>query len=613
MVRDWQASSRTTVAFPYGEAIDLVDDQQLRDWLFPLRTVLGARQDFSKKTYNELGRPFWEYHQIPIDRNRVPLSITFAFVATHNHFVLDRGGKVFKQTAPVIKLPAEATEDDHLGLLGLLNSSAACFWMKQVFMDKGNGGIGGGIGDEAWERRYEHDSTKLLQFPLPSERPLALAQELDRLAGEKAASAPGAVLAGAEPPTRASLEAARVRFESLERRMIALQEELDWQVYRLYGLLGAPLEAPAASGGGGPEVPEVALGERAFEIALARKVAAGEVETQWFARHGSTPTTELPARWPAAYRAVVERRLAALAAEADLALLEQPEHKRRWNRDPWEKQQAEALRDWLLDRLEERTLWATPRLQSTARLADELRRDPAFRQVGALYRGSDAFDLAALLEELVVGEAVPYLAAWRYKESGLAKRAEWEETWRRQRQEDAIDERTRLPEGDPAHLDEAAAKAEKAQKVGAIPVPPRYASGDFGKPAYWRLRGALDVPKERFILYPGLESGGDRSPVIGWAGWTALEQAQALGEAYQRLRLDEAWSPERLRPLLAGLDELVPWLRQWFNQPDPSHGSLRLGDYFDGFVDEQCRALGLGRDQLAAWRPPEGGKRRGPR
>ena len=34
-----------------------------------------------------------------------PLSIAFAFVATHNHFVLDRGGKVFKRTAPVIKLP----------------------------------------------------------------------------------------------------------------------------------------------------------------------------------------------------------------------------------------------------------------------------------------------------------------------------------------------------------------------------------------------------------------------------------------------------------------------------------------------------------------------------
>ncbi len=62
--------------------------------------------------------------------SRTPLSIAFAFVATHNHFVLDRGGKVFKQSAPVIKLPAGATKAEHLGLLGLLNSSTACFWMK---------------------------------------------------------------------------------------------------------------------------------------------------------------------------------------------------------------------------------------------------------------------------------------------------------------------------------------------------------------------------------------------------------------------------------------------------------------------------------------------------
>ena len=79
----------------------------------------------------------------------------FAFVATHNHFVLDRGGKVFNRSAPVIKLPEDAPEDEYFALLGLLNSSTACFWMKQVFHDKGVGGIGGGIGDEPWEPRYE--------------------------------------------------------------------------------------------------------------------------------------------------------------------------------------------------------------------------------------------------------------------------------------------------------------------------------------------------------------------------------------------------------------------------------------------------------------------------
>ena len=46
-------------------------------------------------------------------------------------------------TAPVIKLPETATEDDHLALLGVLNSSTACFWLKQVSHNKGNGGVGG--------------------------------------------------------------------------------------------------------------------------------------------------------------------------------------------------------------------------------------------------------------------------------------------------------------------------------------------------------------------------------------------------------------------------------------------------------------------------------------
>jgi hypothetical protein len=43
---------------------------------------------------------------------------------------------------------------------------------------------------------------------------------------------------------------------------------------------------------------------------MARQIAEGELETAWFARHGSTPITEIPAHWPDDYRAVVERRIA---------------------------------------------------------------------------------------------------------------------------------------------------------------------------------------------------------------------------------------------------------------------------------------------------------------
>ncbi len=589
LVRDWAANSQVTVAFPYDANIELVSDSHFRDWFWPMRTVLASRLDFSKKTYREAGRPYWEYHQIPKERNRTPLFIAFGEVATHNHFVLDRGGKVFNRTAPIIKLPNGATEDAHLAILGCLNSSVACFWLRQVCFPKGGdhvGSQGARVRKTFWDERFAFNGSNLQAMPIPGKLPLSLAQLLDSFARERAGKMPSKLLL--VTPALFSFGEARSMVESIARQMIALQEELDWQVYRLYGLLTDPLEMDPA------EIPEVALGERPFEIALARKVAAGEIETKWFERHGSTPVTEIPGHWPEPYRRMIEKRLQAIADNPWIALIEQPEYKRRWNREPWEDQEQRALRSWLLDHLEDRRYWPEPRITSTARLADHLRKDDEFRQIAVLYRGRDDFDWTELISELALDEAVPYLAAYRYTDAGLRKRAEWEETWRLQRLEDAIDARTK-------QLD--AAKAIKAREVGTIPVPPRYAAADFRKSTYWRLRGKLDVPKERFIHYPGLEKDGDASPVIGWAGWNHLEQAQAVGTAFHELREREAWGADHLEPLLAGLLELLPWLQQWHNEPDPDHGGLRLGDYFAGFLDEEARGLGLTRESLAVWQP----------
>ena len=68
--------------------------------------------------------------------------------------------------------------------------------------------------------------------------------------------------------------------------MIALQEELDWRCYRLYDLHDAPPEHPVP--------PPLRLGERAFEIVMARQIAAARLETTWFTRHGASPITEPP-------------------------------------------------------------------------------------------------------------------------------------------------------------------------------------------------------------------------------------------------------------------------------------------------------------------------------
>ena len=100
-------------------------------WMWPYRTNLSNNLLFGGRTKVQAGLLWTEYGRLTATKLRRPLSITFAFVATHNHFVLDRDGRVFNRSAPVIKLPEGATEDEHLLLLGILNSSTACFWLTR--------------------------------------------------------------------------------------------------------------------------------------------------------------------------------------------------------------------------------------------------------------------------------------------------------------------------------------------------------------------------------------------------------------------------------------------------------------------------------------------------
>jgi hypothetical protein len=598
-IRDWAMPKIDWAIWPYNaQSLVAEADQQLVRFLWPYRRQLSERVAYGR-TQIERGLAWYEYSMFFDQRFRKAFSIAFAEVATHNHFVLDRGGTVFTQTAPVIKLhnPDGVSEDDHLALLGLLNSSVADFWVKQAMFNKGNGGIGGGIGDEAWEPRYQRDSTKLKRFPIPDAAPLHRAQQLDRLAQELAEVLPSAV-AKRQAPTAAVLRDAAAEGETLRHRMVALQEELDWECYRLYGLLDENVTCPSE------ELPPIRKGERAFEIALARRVAAGEATTSWFERHGATPITEVPAHWPEGYRQLVERRLELLEADRAIKLLERPEYKRRWNWDTYDDLAEDAQELWLLDRLE---AWASeaegedPQPTTVARLADRLSADAEARQVAQDLAGVGA-DLVKLVDRLVRSAGVPYLAAYRLKTSGLRKRAAWERTWELQRVEDAIDARTALPNDHSQHLSEAEAKvARKEAGVDRIPVPPKYTSSDYRDSTTWRLRGKLDVPKERFVLYLDTRIGADATLVVGWAGWDHLEQARALAGLYTARSRDGAERGERAR-LLAGIAELVPWLLQWHDEPDPVYGE-RMGQTFDGFVTAECAALGLTRDDLAVDTP----------
>src|SRR5271157_5735568 len=184
------------------------------------------------------------------------------------------------------------------------------------------------------------------------------------------------------------------------------------------------------------------------------------------------------------------------------------------------------------------------------------------------------------------------------------KRDEWEKTWALQRQEDAIDARSKLPRDHADHLSESAAEALKKKQVGTIPVPPKYTSADFLKGDYWRLRGKLDVPKERWVSFPHCE-GPDGTLVVAWAGYDHLQLARAISAYFVDVqeRLGGRDDP-RLVPLLACLIELLPWLKQWHNKVDPEFG-VPMGDYFDGFIQEEARQLGKTVAEIKAWEPPE--------
>jgi len=195
-VRDWAIIVPNTTLFPYDDQLQPLPfskDSRVHQLLWPYRTPLWLRREIGGN-HLELGMTWWEWNRFQRERYLIPLAITLASVATHNHFVLDRGGKVFKQSAPVIKLPAGATEDEHQALLGLLNSSVACFWLKQVCHDKGNGGIGGGIASEAWERFHDFTATKLAEFPLADPAPTDIARRLDQLARQRAECLPANVI-----------------------------------------------------------------------------------------------------------------------------------------------------------------------------------------------------------------------------------------------------------------------------------------------------------------------------------------------------------------------------------------------------------------------------------
>lgn len=593
-LRDWEGAKCDPAVFPYNPEFRAIREEQhppLFNYLWPYRTNLANSKMFGGKTKVQSGLNWYEYGRLTHNKFQTPLCIAFAEVASHNHFVLERGGKLFKQSAPIIKLPSSATEQDHLSLLGLLNSSTACFWMKQVCHQKQMmGGDGIRISSRA-KVPYQFGGTRLLELPIPEsfsrenlrERIYRLSVRLEKLLRElehlTAATAIDQGLAGGCSRILALFQGFVEKRKELRAETIFLQEEIDFTVYVMFGIAEASVLCDDWSW----STVTLDAGMRPFEIIQQRSLDDFPVPKS------------VPSDWPERLQAVWQRRIDAIGRSKDLTLIEDDHYKRRWlgrqglfNHAARQDELKSACKIWLLDRVEtpkfRQGTKEHPELTTTAQMADAASTDAEFLQVAALYRGRSDFDVAALVAELVEAEAVPLLPILRYKPTGLRKREIWERTWDLQRQQDA------------------------GQDVGEIPVPPKYATADFLKTDYWRLRGKLDVPKERWVSYPHCSTDSDRSLVVGWAGWNHLEQATAL-VAYYDARKREGWDSARLTPLLAGLDQLLPWIHQWHPEIDPEFGET-AGQSFQALLEAETQELGLTLDKLRQW---EGGKGEGGR
>ncbi|WP_189671457.1 BREX-2 system adenine-specific DNA-methyltransferase PglX, partial [Promicromonospora soli] len=393
LVRDWSFRDGEMALAPYDAEFMPVPYDGSSAWgrhLWRFRAVLELTTGFGGITRKEAGDDWWTWYRWIVERYQSPLLLAFASIGTHFHAALSRGGKVFNRHAPVIMLPEGSSEEQYLEMLGVLNSSTACFWLKQVSHSKGNATASSGIPDQPWSWNWEFTGTKLLEFPLPGALPLERGRRLDLAATALGKVSPATVVRGwlDEAATGSTtgatgglvdrLQSAHRRSEEIGAQMVFEQEELDWEVYRLYGLIDEELNYQG--------VIELGPSERAFAICLAREIEAGGTATKWFTHHNHKfqPITDLPASWPSAYAEVVQRRLNLIESDKTIRLLEKPEYKRRWARTPWAKQQDEAVRSAILDRLEGPELWQDaqgPVTRTVQDLADALRDDVVLREL----------------------------------------------------------------------------------------------------------------------------------------------------------------------------------------------------------------------------------------
>lgn len=380
-IRNWSWNDSLIAICPYDDsftAISLNRFAQVKSYLLPFKPKLESVITFGQ-TKKEAGREWYEYFCPYEDRHSIQTTLAFPDITTHNHFVLFKQHRLFKDTAPLVLLkhPKDGTV-----LAGLLNSSSVLFWLKQVCFNKG-------AGEDEHRDRFEFAGGKVEQLPVPHAiaeslqgKPSLLSEHLTELSkacwerGQRMPSLtlkrlfekPGEAyhewnssLPGHVPPNpelgapfqneshlRDAYRRAQAIRERLRTEMIALQEEMDWLVYAAYGLLpqehagvGVPLvgtqQSALPTGVGVPGTqPGGIAAIRATTRVAPTPMPLDQAERPfrlWQRVEGdyAKAIALIPASWPAERRALWEARLAAIRDNEHIRRIEQPVYKRRWD------------------------------------------------------------------------------------------------------------------------------------------------------------------------------------------------------------------------------------------------------------------------------------------
>jgi len=387
------------------------------------------------------------------------------------------------------------------------------------------------------------------------------------------------------PPftTARELRAARDKLIALRQdirgRMIFLQEGMDWLAYEMYGLLKS--KAPLAENylsRSDYQAARLELGQRPFEV-------AGK------GYQGDWPEGYQPAPLPEALHPLTEARIAVIKANPDIALLEDPLYKRRWIPPDYAKEFRAAAEWWLAEKLE----WALEQHGRPIPLrewARTLGRDERVNAALEALTGTPMFDLEGELLKVIRANAVPNRPEGYLKPPGLRKLY----------------------------------AARNTQHTSRIT--PRFSRKDFSDGTAWRLRGKLNIPRERFIHYAefdhtrrGTDAPDTGGPWFGWAGWDAAGRADALAFLLDRANR-AGWEPRwrqcglraALRDLLPELSELPAADRAEFEAIGTMCG-MGLGTacycraYRDSFARGEPGVPGVGAEALGVKVLPSEGKR----